>query len=562
MRSHILAPRRAGSALLLAAASLVIVHHGALAQSTRERAVAIDRVPVAPPDLMQVERIGPGMKSPWSIAILTDGRMLVTEKHGQVMLIDRTGAANAVPGGPGNVLQKSDSGLLDIALDPDFATNRFVYIAFAEGTEAANRTALWKGRFDSHGFTDGRVIFRVGEAKKDVAHPGGRLLFLPDKTLLLTVGDGYDLKDKAQDPASHLGKVLRLTRDGVAARDNPFTGRPGHAPEVWTIGHRNIQGLTLDPATGAVWSHEHGPRGGDEINRLEAGRNYGWPALTNGIDYDGKLISERAHAPDMQSPQFIWAPSIAPSGLAIYRGSLFSELEGRLLVGGLASRSVSQVRVHPTTGLLAEEARLLTGLRLRVRDIRVAPDGNIFFLSDEDGGGLYRILPRAEQPLAPPAGHERSLRDLGFLIGSWTGNAEFRAPTTPRPEPRAEASRTLCQSELRGNFIKCETTFARPNGRSRTIQKFFNYDPDIRRFRVQILNNNWGGLSHYEMDWNDEEKAWVGLIPTTDPQNRPATERVVMRPSADRRQIDHSEALRINGTEEWIPTFRWTYKKN
>jgi glucose/arabinose dehydrogenase len=286
--------------------------------------------------------------------------------------------------------------LLDIALDPDFASNHFVYIAFAEGTEDANRTALWKGRFDGDHFSNGHVIYRVNELKKGTAHPGGRLLFLPDKTLLLSVGEGFDYKQKAQDPASDMGKVLRLTRDGAVPPDNPFVGRPGYAPEIWTLGHRNPQGLTRDPVTGTIWEHEHGPRGGDEVNILEAGKNYGWPLTTNGIDYDGKLISERAHAPSIVSPRIVWAPSIAPSGLAIYHGSLFPEFEGKLLIGALAKRCIVEVSIGKDTGLLVEEDRLLTGLRQRVRDIRVAPDGNIYWLSDDDAGHLYRLVPPSE----------------------------------------------------------------------------------------------------------------------------------------------------------------------
>ena len=279
--------------------------------------------------------------------------------------------------------------------------NRTIYLAFVEGTEDANRTAIWKARFDGTRLTNGRVMFRVNEAKKDPAHPGGRLLFLPDKTLLLSVGDGFDYRDKAQDPASHLGKMLRLTRDGAAAPDNPFVGRAGYAPEIWTMGHRNIQGLTRDPMTGTVWTHEHGPRGGDEINELIAGCNYGWPAASFGIDYDGKLITERHHVSGMADPRFVWSPSIAPSGLAVYRGSMHPELDGRLLVGALAFRSLIQVRVNDTTGLLAEEGRRLMGLKARIRDVRVAPDGQIYLLTDGDKGRLLRLVPSSTSPANP-----------------------------------------------------------------------------------------------------------------------------------------------------------------
>jgi len=382
--------RRALFSLCLAACAI----SPAIAQSNRLKAVAIDRVPIPPVDRYEVDAIGPALAAPWSLAFLPDGSFLVTEKHGGVRIIRNDGSATErLPGGPTNVLQKEDSGLLDIVLDPDFATNRNVYIAFAEGSEESNRTAIWKARLEKNRLSAGRVIFRVHEEKKGNAHPGGRMLFLPDKTLLLTVGDGFDYRDKAQDRASHLGKILRLTRDGKAPADNPFIGRAGYAPEIWTLGHRNPQGLTRDPATGTIWEHEHGPRGGDEINELVAGRNYGWPRASFGIDYDGKLITDRQHIDGMIDPRFVWAPSIAPSGLALYHGTVHPEWEGRLLVGSLAFRLLAQVRINPNTGLLAEEGRWLVGLRARIRDVRVAPDGNVYLLTDDAQGRLLRIRP-------------------------------------------------------------------------------------------------------------------------------------------------------------------------
>lgn len=365
-------------------------------QSTRLQAVAIDRVPVPPADRYEVEAIGPALAAPWCLAFLPDGSFLVTEKHGGVRIIHPDGTATErLPGAPVNVLQKEDSGFLDIVLDPDFARNRALYIAFAEGTEEANRTAIWKARLDRDQLRGGRVIFRVNELKKGTAHPGGRMLFLPDKSLLLTVGDGFDYRHRAQDPASDLGKILRLTRDGNPAPDNPFISQAGYAPEIWTLGHRNAQGLARDPVTGTIWEHEHGPRGGDEINELVAGRNYGWPRASFGIDYDGKLITDRQHVDGMIDPRFVWAPSIAPSGLAIYHGRVHPEWEGRLLVGALASRLLAQVRINPTTGLLAEEGRWLVGLKARIRDVRVGPDGNVYLLTDDDKGRLLRVHPNS-----------------------------------------------------------------------------------------------------------------------------------------------------------------------
>jgi glucose/arabinose dehydrogenase len=375
----------------------------AAAQSPREAAVALDRMEIPPSDKVGLEVVAAHLRLPWSLAFLPDGAILLVEKHHGLRLL-RPGRplGPLLEGGPPNVLAKEDSGRLDIALDPDFTSNRFVYLAFAEGNEAANRTAIWKARFAGDRLEGGRIIFRVNVAKKGTAHPGGRLLFLPDKTLLLSVGDGFDYRDAAQDMRSHLGKLLRLTRDGRPAPGNPFLGRSGVAPEIWTSGHRNIQGLTRDTATGAVWAHEHGPRGGDEINLIRPGLNYGWPAVSHGIDYDGTIITERAFGPGFEPSRFYWAPSIAPSGLALYRGALYPDWTGKFFVGGLASRSLVRLRIGADTGLIVEEERMLAGLRQRIRDVREGPDGYLYLLTDSEDGALLRLVPPA------PAGQASS----------------------------------------------------------------------------------------------------------------------------------------------------------
>lgn len=384
------------TACIAAIAALVVATNAHAAPSARERAVAIDRVDTSPVETADVERLARGLRRPWCVAFLPGGDLLITEKHHGVRAM-RGGKLDAtvIEGGPTNVLTKEDSGLLDVALDPDFATNRTVYVAFAEGTEDANHTALWKARFDGRRFSGGDVIFRVTPDKKGTSHPGGRLLFLPDKTLLLTVGDGFDYKTAAQDLRSHLGKTLRLTRAGKTAADNPFVGRTDALPEIWTLGHRNAQGLTRDPHTGDIWLHEHGPRGGDEINLLRAGANYGWPVVTHGIDYDGKLISERAHAPEMERSMFYWAPSIAPSGLGFYRGSAFPDWDGKFFVGALASKNIVRVRRGKDTGFLVEDERMLSGYKKRIRDVREGPDGLIYILTDEEDGELLRLRPKS-----------------------------------------------------------------------------------------------------------------------------------------------------------------------
>jgi glucose/arabinose dehydrogenase len=368
-----------------------------LAQPTnRERAVAIDMVPMIADEAADLERLARGLARPWSLAFTPNGELLITEKYSGVRVMrDGVLQPDVLPGGPPQVLAKADSGCLDIALDPDFAANRLIYLAFAEGDEKANRVAVWKVRYDGDRLAGGQVIFRARPDKAGTGHPGGRILFLPDKTFLLTVGDGYDYKSAAQDPRSHLGKTLRLTREGGAPDDNPFVGRAGFLPEIWTLGHRNAQGLARDAETGEIWLHEHGPRGGDELNLLRAGANYGWPVVTHGIDYDGKLISDRTFAPGFERAHFFWAPSIAPSGLLVYRGNDFPDWQGRLLVGGLAYRSIVRLRRGKDTGLFVEEARMFVPVQKRIRDLREGPDGLIYVLTDEEDGELLRLRPRA-----------------------------------------------------------------------------------------------------------------------------------------------------------------------
>ena len=545
------------------AVSLAVTGSIAAAQSAREQAVAIDRVPVQPPDMMEAERIGPVLNSPWSIAFLPDGRMIVTEKHGGIRIIGRDGTASEpLPGGPANVLQRADSGLLDIMLDPDFAANGLVYVAFAEGTEAANRTAIWRGRLDGGRFVSGRVIFRVNQAKQGPGHPGGRMLFLPDNTLLLTVGDGY----RSSRPRARPGEP---SRQGAAPHP-----RRSHAPRQSVRRPGGLCAGNLDARPSQHSGFGAGCRpparsGATNMARAAATRSMSWnpPATMAGHEPPTASTMTARSSPNARmrpmstGPRLVWAPSIAPSGLAVYHGALFPELEGRLLVGGLAARSIVQVRINPQNGLLAEESRRLASLGLRIRDIRVAPDGNIYWLSDGEQGGLFRILPPGERLLAAVAGRERSIRDLAFLLGSWTGESRFLRAGTPAAPAIAETSRTSCRPALRGRYIECLTTFSRTQGRGRDVLSFYVYNPETRRLESRVQDSNWGGITSIALGWDEGERAWVGLVPTRDPQGRPATERVVIRLSADGNALEHSELLRVDGSEQWTETFRWTMRR-
>ncbi len=543
---------------MLALAFLVCVG-GASAQTTREAAVAIDAVPIPPADDPPLQLIAAGLRLPWSMAFLPDGSMLIVEKHAGVRRLGHDGSLGPLLGGvPRNVLRRADSGYLDIALDPAFAANGLVYLAFAEGDEAANRTAIWRARFDGSRFAEGRVISRVNVAKRGPSHPGGRLLFLPDGTLLLSVGDGYDYRDAAQDMTSHLGKILRLTREGAPAPDNPFIGRADVAPAIWTSGHRNIQGLTLDPQTGDVWAHEHGPRGGDEINLLRAGANYGWPRVSYGIDYDGNLITERQSAPEFERPLFFWAPSIAPSGFMLYRGERYPEFAGKFFVGGLASRSLVRLRTGRDTGLLIEEARMYATLRARIRDVRTGPDGLIYLLTDEEENSrLMRLAP----PGAPaPAAAGRSTRDLSFWLGRWSGEATFLPAFTPGATPRRETAAYVCAEALGGNYIQCDASFTRADGRSRGVMSLWNFNEVAGEYQGMTLASNYGQATTFEVRWDAAENAYIGHVPTRTADNSPATERLIFRLSADRNTIQGLELIRPNEPPDaaWVQTFEYT----
>lgn len=338
---------------------------------------------------VDVEIVADGLAHPWGLALLPDGAMLVTERNGGVVRISAAGEKTQVSGGPEDVLQSGQSGLLDIALDPRFGENGLVYISFMQAGRSGNRLALFRARYDGGALRDGRVIFRAS-ARDGAVHPGGRMTFLSDETLLLFVGVPDPLRDNAQNLANHLGKTLRLDREGRPPADNPFVDREGAAPEIYTYGHRNAMGLVRDAQTGVVWLHENGPRGGDELNRLEPGANYGWPEVTYGREYSGATITNERSRPGMVDPVTQWTPSIAPSGMAIYRGDAFAAWEGDLLIGFLAGEQLRRVRVSDSgvqqETLLAEDGR-------RIRDVRVASDGAVYLLTDDDNGALLRVRP-------------------------------------------------------------------------------------------------------------------------------------------------------------------------
>ncbi len=336
----------------------------------------------APPP--QITTMARGLDHPWSLAFLPDGRVLVTERAGRLRVIGRDGRLGTIRGVP-PVFNKSQGGLFDVILHPRFADNQTLYLSFAAGPAGANATSIARARLVGDRLSDVRIIFRNTPAKATPVHYGGRMAWLADTTLVMTTGDGFDYREQAQVLMSGLGKIIRLHADGSVPADNPFPGSP-----VWSLGHRNPQGLAIDPATGRLWEHEHGPQGGDEINLIEKGGNYGWPVATHGMDYSGATISPFKTYPGMLDPRVIWVPSIAPSGLAVYRGAMFPEWDGSLIVGALAASEVRRV-VLDGGGRLVRQERLLPRLSERIRDVRVAPDGALWLTTDEDQGRVLRV---------------------------------------------------------------------------------------------------------------------------------------------------------------------------
>ncbi|WP_421709730.1 PQQ-dependent sugar dehydrogenase [Algihabitans sp.] len=341
-----------------------------------------------------------GLEHPWGMAWLPDGSILVTERPGRLRLIRDGDLVEEEIAGVPEVLDAGQGGLLDVAVHPDFAQNSLIYLTYAVGTPEANHTRIARAELRDGALTGLEVIFEVEEAKPDTQHFGARLLWLPDGTLLASIGDGGNppvelegelIRLRSQEVSSAFGKILRLNEDGTVPADNPFVGGEGVAPYVWSYGHRNVQGMALDPASGALWVNEHGALAGDELNMIEAGANYGWPAATHSRDYAGATeISPHTSLPDMADPALVWMDTQAPSGLAVYSGEIFPDWQGRLLSGGLATGEIRLISLDESNAVQEE---LSIPIGARVRDVRQGPDGYIYVLTDERDGGLLRIEP-------------------------------------------------------------------------------------------------------------------------------------------------------------------------
>ena len=339
----------------------------------------------------EIVPLAEGLSHPWSLTFMPDGSILIVEQPGSIRVMrDGTLADEPVSGVP-EVYFESQGGLFDVVLDPDFEENSLVYLSYAHGTPSSNATRVARARFDGTALADLVVIFEATPAKDTPVHYGGRIVFLPDETMLVTIGDGFDYREEAQNLGSHLGKIVRIGRDGNALSDNPFIDRDGALPEIWSYGHRNPQGLIYDTDSGRVYEHEHGAQGGDEINVIEPGKNYGWPVITHGIDYSGARISPFTEYEGMEQPIVDWTPSIAPAGMTLYRGDVFPEWQGDIFAGALAARHVRRVKME--SGEPAGEEELFGELGKRIRDVRTGPDGYLYLVTDGEGGSVLRVQP-------------------------------------------------------------------------------------------------------------------------------------------------------------------------
>jgi glucose/arabinose dehydrogenase len=376
---------------LLLAALLTACHsaaHDVQAQGPAPRSPT--PAPVA--GVIEAENIASGLEHPWALALMPDGRFLVTERPGRLRIVGADGSISAPLTGVPDVLARGQGGLLDVTLDPGFGENQLLYLSFSDpGSNGTAGTAVARARLAGSGLEDVQVIYRQEPKVRSNGHYGSRVVVRGDGTLFITQGDRMNQRPLVQELSTGIGKVMRINADGSAPSDNPFVDRAGAKPEIWSYGHRNVQAAALDPATGRLWTVEHGARGGDELNHPESGKNYGWPVITYGVDYSGVRIGEGTAKEGMEQPVYYWDPVIAPSGMTFYDADAFPGWKGSLLIGSLGTGSL--VRLTMTDGLVTSEERYEILGGQRVRDVQVGPDGLVYLVTDEDDGALVRVRP-------------------------------------------------------------------------------------------------------------------------------------------------------------------------
>lgn len=336
-----------------------------------------------------IKEIATGLDTPWAMVTLPNDDILVTELSGDMHLVS-SGKVSAPLSNVPQVFARSQGGLMDVLLHPDYESNGWIYFTYAFGNRDENATRLARAKLSHLSLTNVEVLFTVSPTKNTPVHYGGRIAFMADNTLLLTTGDGFDYRESAQKLDSLLGKVIRLNDDGSVPTNNPFVNHPSAKKEIFSYGHRNPQGIAVDRHSGTIFENEHGPKGGDEVNILAGGKNYGWPVITNGVDYSGALITPFKHYTGMEQPLVDWTPSIAPSSLAIHYGSHFNEINGDLLVTSLKDRALRWINLEK--GKVIQQTTLLTDLNLRLRDVHVDKQGNIFVLTNGETGKILKLV--------------------------------------------------------------------------------------------------------------------------------------------------------------------------
>jgi len=336
--------------------------------------------------------VADGLEHPWSVAFLPGDTMLVTERPGRLRVVDGNGLRPEPVTGLPPVFVSGQAGLFDVLPAPDFEQTGHLFLSYAHGDKEANHTRVIRARFDGRALQDVTPIFTSEPAKSGDAHFGGRMAWLPDGTLVLGLGDGFYFREDAQRLDTHLAKTIRINPDGTVPADNPFVGRPEVRPEIYSYGHRHVQALVFDAETGVLYAHEHGPRGGDELNVIEPGRNYGWPLISYGRDYSRARITPFTELPGMEQPRLHWTPSIAPAGMTLYTGDRFPDWRRSLFVAALAEKSVRRVPLGPD-GQPGPQQTLFTERDQRMRDVRTGPDGALYLVTDESPGQLLRVTP-------------------------------------------------------------------------------------------------------------------------------------------------------------------------
>ncbi|NEQ96349.1 MAG: PQQ-dependent sugar dehydrogenase [Cyanothece sp. SIO2G6] len=369
------------------------------ASQTVETAQTPDPSPPATAVTIQSQVVLSNLEHPWGMAWLPDGDLLITERSGRLRLVrDGQLAPDPIAGLPA-IFAQGQGGLLDITLHPNFEQEPWVYLSYSGGDRNANHTRIFRAQWQSGQLVNGEIIFEVTQLKSGTQHFGSRFVWLPDQTLLIAIGDGGNppvrldgelIRQNAQNLNSRLGKVVRINPDGSIPADNPFVNDARVDPTIWSYGHRNIQGLAYDPVGDRIWASEHGARGGDELNLLEPGQNYGWPLVTHSREYTGGEISPDRSRPGMVDPLVVWTPAIAPSGLTVYRGDQIPQWQGNVFAGGLVSRAIQRFELDEAGNITGQDS---IAIGQRVRDVRQGPDGLIYVLTDEDNGQLLRLGP-------------------------------------------------------------------------------------------------------------------------------------------------------------------------